>query len=190
MKIKVLKIMVIFIILIGLIMMNSYNVFAISDPIEINIPDSVKGDEEIEELGEEVLGIVTVIGYAVAIIISILIGIKYMTGSVEEKAGYKKSMMPYIVGCVILVAAPAVTNVVYDMATSMGGAMEESTSTNIGEIVKAPYCFTCEKFIDEESCSCTIPETAGTLYKCTKCKKEPVKGAGGIIKCSTCGAEL
>lgn len=31
-----------------------------------------------------------------------IIGIKYMTGSLEEKANYKKTMVPYLVGCVIL----------------------------------------------------------------------------------------
>jgi len=31
-----------------------------------------------------------------------VIGIKYMSGSLEEKANYKKKMVPYLVGCVIL----------------------------------------------------------------------------------------
>lgn len=176
MKTKVLKIMVTFIILICLIMIGSCNVFAVRDPAEIPIIDTVKGDEEIEELGEQVLGIITVVGYAMAIIISIIIGIKYMTGSVEEKAGYKKSMIPYIVGCVILVAAPTLTNVVYDASKPLktSAVIQTSVCEKCGKIKEENcehkgsgrfksgilYCTGCEKTIDRYTCP-----TCGATYK-------------------------
>lgn len=42
---------------------------------------------------------------AVSIIIGIIIGIKYMMGSVEEKAEYKKLLVPYLAGCVAVYGA-------------------------------------------------------------------------------------
>lgn len=169
MKTKVLKIMVTFIILICLIMIGSCNVFAVRDPAEILIPDTVKGDEEIEGLGEQVLGIVTVVGYAMAIIISIIIGIKYMTGSVEEKAGYKKSMIPYIVGCVILVAAPTLTNVVYDT----------SKAFKASAVISVRACTACHKL--ENDCNCASRNIVDQYY-CTKCEQ--------LVSnfCNICGA--
>ena len=54
-----------------------------------------------------------------AIIILIVLGVKYMMGSAEEKADYKKSMIPYIVGAVLVFASTAIVGVVYDMASSL-----------------------------------------------------------------------
>lgn len=172
MKTKGLKIMVTFILLVYLIMIGSYNVFAVRDPAEILIPDTVKGDEEIEELGEQVLGIVTVVGYAMAIIISIIIGIKYMTGSIEEKAGYKKSMIPYIVGCVILVAAPTLTNVVYDASKPL------KTSAVIYTRYCEDECMTIEAY-----CSNPHSHHLEYTYYCTGCEITCGK------TCPRCGAK-
>lgn len=52
-----------------------------------------------------ILGTITVIGIVISAITLTVLGIKYMIGSVEEKAEYKKSMIPYIIGVVLLLAA-------------------------------------------------------------------------------------
>ncbi|MDO5556011.1 MAG: TrbC/VirB2 family protein [Clostridia bacterium] len=52
---------------------------------------------------------------AAVIIISIL-GIKYMIGSVEEKAEYKKSFIPLIIGVVVVVLALQIANVIFNLA--------------------------------------------------------------------------
>jgi len=41
-----------------------------------------------------------------------ILGLKYMLGSTEERASYKKSMIPYIVGAVLLFAAVSLTSLV------------------------------------------------------------------------------
>lgn len=51
-----------------------------------------------------ILGTITVIGIVISAITLTVLGIKYMIGSVEEKAEYKKSMIPYIIGVVLLLA--------------------------------------------------------------------------------------
>ena len=42
------------------------------------------------------------IGVAVAVIYSVVLGIKYMIGSMEEKAEIKESIIPFIIGCIVL----------------------------------------------------------------------------------------
>ena len=42
------------------------------------------------------------IGIAVAVIVGIVLGIKFMTASVEEKADIKQLVVPYIVGCIVV----------------------------------------------------------------------------------------
>ena len=40
-----------------------------------------------------------------AVIIGMVIGIQFMTASVEEKAKIKESLVPYVVGCVVVFGA-------------------------------------------------------------------------------------
>ncbi len=51
---------------------------------------------------------------AAVVIISIL-GIKYMVGSTEERADYKKSFIPLIVGIVVVVAAASIASLLFGL---------------------------------------------------------------------------
>lgn len=74
---------------------------------------------EIKDLGNRIIGIVQTVGVVIAVVILLILGIKYMMGSAEEKADYKKSMIPYIVGAILIFAASAIVGVVYDIANSL-----------------------------------------------------------------------
>ena len=52
----------------------------------------------------ELLATIVVIGVITAVITLIILGVKFMFGSVEERADYKKSMIPYIIGIVLLLS--------------------------------------------------------------------------------------
>ncbi len=45
----------------------------------------------------KIIGVVQTVGSLMSIICLIVLGIKYMMGSVEEKAEYKKTLMPYFI---------------------------------------------------------------------------------------------
>lgn len=51
---------------------------------------------------------------AAVVIISIL-GIKYMMGSTEERAEYKKTFIPLIVGIVVVVAAASIASLLFGL---------------------------------------------------------------------------
>ncbi len=59
------------------------------------------------------LGWLQIIGTILSVIILTALGIKYMAGSVEEKAEYKKSLMPYIIGVAILFAGTFLPQLIY-----------------------------------------------------------------------------
>ena len=42
-----------------------------------------------------------------------ILGIKYMMGSVEEKADYKKSLVPLIVGIIVVMAATQIMTMIF-----------------------------------------------------------------------------
>lgn len=75
----------------------------------------------ITNLGNSIIAVVRIVGVVVAVVILLILGIKYMMGSAEEKADYKKSMIPYIVGAILIFASTAIVGVVYDMASSLNG---------------------------------------------------------------------
>lgn len=69
-------------------------------------------DGVIKIAGNVVSWIRTLAAIAAVIIISIL-GIKYMIGSTEERAEYKKSFMPLIIGIVVVVAAAQIATMIF-----------------------------------------------------------------------------
>ena len=73
----------------------------------------------IKDMGGQIIGVVRTVGVLVAVVILLILGIKYMVGSAEEKADYKKSMIPYIVGAVLIFAASTIAGIVYDMASAL-----------------------------------------------------------------------
>ena len=58
----------------------------------------------------EIIGLVQMIGTITSVLALIIIGIKYMVGSVEEKAEYKKTMQPYLIGTVMVFS---ITNIIF-----------------------------------------------------------------------------
>lgn len=53
------------------------------------------------------------IGIVLSVIILIIIGIKYMLGSVEEKANYKETLVPYLIGTVLLFTGSLIPELIY-----------------------------------------------------------------------------
>lgn len=61
-----------------------------------------------------VLGAIRNISAAVSVIALMVIGFRYILGSVEEKANYKQTMIPYIIGCVMVVAGTTLVTFIYN----------------------------------------------------------------------------
>lgn len=51
-------------------------------------------------------------GLAIAIIIGLVLGIQFMMGSVEQKAKVKDSLVPYVVGCIVIFGAFGIWKIV------------------------------------------------------------------------------
>lgn len=76
---------------------------------------------EITTLGQRIVGIIQVVGVVIAVVVILVIGIKYLIGSAEEKAEYKKTMIPYLVGAVLVFAGATIVNVVYNVVIGLNG---------------------------------------------------------------------
>ena len=88
-----------------------------------DIDGSKAGDTtKVTTIGGKIINIIQVVGIVVAIAVVLIIGIKYMTGSVEQKAEYKKVMIPYIIGAVLLVAGTSIVKVIFNTINSNAAA--------------------------------------------------------------------
>ena len=57
------------------------------------------------------------VGVAIAVIAGMIIGIKYMAGSVEEKATYKQMLLPYLIGCIVVFGAFGIWKLIIEIAS-------------------------------------------------------------------------
>lgn len=79
-------------------------------------------DKSIQNVGNKIIGVLQTVGVVISVIVLIVLGIKYMMGSAEEKAEYKKTMMPYVIGAALIFAASALAQVIYGFFNGMTAA--------------------------------------------------------------------
>ena len=77
------------------------------------------GTTGITTVGGQIVNMITTIGIIVAVIVLLILGIKYMMGSASEKAEYKKTMIPYLVGAVLIFGASAIAKAVISISGSL-----------------------------------------------------------------------
>lgn len=66
----------------------------------------------VTKIAGTIISALSVIGIVIAVITLMIIGLKYMLGSVEEKAEYKKTMIPYLIGTIMVVAITQFLNII------------------------------------------------------------------------------
>lgn len=85
----------------------------IVNPDDYEPSDLTEGDTTvITTKASKITSTIGVIGIIVSVVTLILIGVKFMTGSIEEKAEYKKSMIPYLIGVFIFLTITQLLNIV------------------------------------------------------------------------------
>ena len=70
-------------------------------------------------VGANIVSIITTIGIIVAVVVLLVLGIKYMMGSASEKAEYKKTMIPYLIGALLIFGASAIAKAVIAVSESI-----------------------------------------------------------------------
>lgn len=87
--------------------------------------------ELIVSKANKILGVITTIGIVASVITLMILGVKYMMGSVEQKAEYKKSMIPYIIGIIILFSISTIVSIISTYTqNAFNIQVEEQTNTN------------------------------------------------------------
>ncbi len=62
-----------------------------------------------------IYNVLLILGIAVALIWGLVLGIQFITGTIEEKAEIKKGLIPYVVGCIIIFGAFGIWKLVLNL---------------------------------------------------------------------------
>lgn len=87
-----------------------YSVFADDDSYKV-VPNQYKINSsninsKTPEIATKIFVVMQYIGVGLAIAFTLIIGIKYIAGSVEDRAKYKEVVIPYIIGIVLIIGIP------------------------------------------------------------------------------------
>lgn len=81
--------------------------------------DTATGASKLQDIGNAIIGAIRAIGTIVSVAIFAVLGIKYMTGSVEERAEYKKTMVPYLIGALLLFGITSLLGLIVNVVQSL-----------------------------------------------------------------------
>ena len=106
---------ILFIILIFFIIVFSFiNIFSVYGFDISDLSGTKASNTQLDGVINTIVTIVSTIGSIISVIVIIILGIKYMVGSTEERAQFKQSMMPYLVGAIIVFAASTIVGIIYN----------------------------------------------------------------------------
>lgn len=109
------KLLIIFLILILTVPTISIGVSGDLNDYEPRLnEEDVSGFNSAIKIGGLILRAIRIIGIIGTVIGIAILGIKTMIGSLEEKAEYKEKILPFIIGCLIIVSSTFIVGQVYN----------------------------------------------------------------------------
>ena len=80
-------------------------------------PDDLGEEKEVVDKAKIVVTVIRNIGVIVAVIALMVIGIKTMFGSLEEKSKYKEALPGYIIGVILVIAITTLPSIIQQLTT-------------------------------------------------------------------------
>lgn len=87
----------------------------ISNPNDYFGPNWKSSSTKFRQKAEVILGIIRALGTIISVVAFLVMGVKYILGSVDEKVEYKERMIPYLIGFVMLFAISNIVGIIYDL---------------------------------------------------------------------------
>ena len=75
--------------------------------------------DKLKSASDIIYNILLILGTIIAVIVGVVLGIQFIMGSVEQKAKVKDSLIPFIVGCVVIFGAFGIWKLVVQIGASM-----------------------------------------------------------------------
>ena len=90
------------------------------DSVKIKPKDTTGTSESVGNLANAILSVVQVVAMGTAVIMLIVLGIKYISAAPSDKAEIKKHAVVYVVGAVVLFGATGIIGIIRKFAVNIG----------------------------------------------------------------------
>lgn len=127
MKKNILKIVFCLIVILMVISITTVNATSIIGQLDSNKNVSTNAGDSVKNTGNVIIKVIKISGTGIAIIMLLYIAIKYMMVAPSEKAEFKKTAIVYVVGAVVLFAAPRLVELVMDLAQDVSNTLNGVT---------------------------------------------------------------
>ena len=87
--------------------------------IDAEYSDSTGTDAKVNNITATVITSIRIIGIAVAIVMLLVVAMKYMTAAPGEKADIKKSAIQYVVGAIVLFGVVGILTIISTFSTGI-----------------------------------------------------------------------
>lgn len=87
----------------------------LGDNLDIYRGDTTQSSYVFKKRVRIIMGVIRTVGTVLSVIMLIVIGFKYMLGSIEEKAEYKKTFGIYLAGAFLIFTGTYLPQLIYDM---------------------------------------------------------------------------
>ena len=77
-----------------------------------NVANITLDEEQLKDEASGIFKIFVIIGTILSVLVGGILGIKYMSASAEDRAPIKETLIPYVVGCIVLYGAFAIWRIV------------------------------------------------------------------------------
>lgn len=122
-----------YLLLISIMFIIFFIIFNVNISYASNISDIIQGGDgfiaagtgagidqnKLKGTSNLIYNILLIIGMAVAVVMAGVLGIKFMMGTVEEKAQIKEQLIPFIVGCVVVFGAFSIWKIVVTIGSQI-----------------------------------------------------------------------
>ena len=118
--VKIISIMLLAIMLISTVSTTCFATQSVITDIDGKIGTdygAVDKNGKIADTAAKIIKIIRYVAIVVAVVLIAVFGLKFMLGSAEEKAEYKKSFIPLIVGVVVVFASTYIAQVIFNIAS-------------------------------------------------------------------------
>lgn len=101
--------------IVAMLVMVASPVFAAGISVEDLTGETTTDMTKLRDFGNTLIGILRGVGTIIAVVVLVIMGIKYLMASVEEKADFKKAMIPYVVGALLVFASTWIASFVIQL---------------------------------------------------------------------------
>lgn len=94
-------------------------------------PKTVIDEKKLQSTSNTIYKWLMTLAICVAVIIGAIIGIQFITGSIEGKAKIQEALVPYIIGCIVVFGAFFIWRTLVNTGNSLEGDTQDATKQEI-----------------------------------------------------------